>query len=305
MHKIFLMEDNLQCNVCHRHGHSESQCHRTKTRINTETTQTTQQETHSQQQIAEPEIETIELTSNSSITHVDEIGKDNNRQEEATPQHQRTKTPTFFPVFEKPKTTEESETLAEIPRSQETEQRNEIPEYMTRILTQINEETTNKTTLTQEETDRIRQYLNRVDNLITSTSIKRPALNTNIDEEITQIEEPDTKTNPKAKKPKSSIITPTELEKLLVDVKTEIQTNPDKYILEFDTFKDFIFNSQEHRDKISLAKDYTTEIPRLISMLQELYHLLQDSRIKNRFTRLINKLNPNDTSSNENTIMEP
>lgn len=106
--------------------------------------------------------------------------------------------------------------------------------------------------------------------------------------------------------------TPSELDAILKDIRVEIENNPDNYILNYDNLKDLIENAHGHKNKAQLIYEYTPEPPKLQQMLKNLYPLLQDTKMKNRFTRLINKINnskpkeptPPITSNNDDHIVE-
>lgn len=76
-----------------------------------------------------------------------------------------------------------------------------------------------------------------------------------------------------------------------------METNPNKYIISYEELTDLIDNAHGNKNKIALAQEYTPNIQQLIKTLNDLYPLLDDSNMKNRFTRLKNKISLTPTST--------
>lgn len=77
-----------------------------------------------------------------------------------------------------------------------------------------------------------------------------------------------------------------DLEKQLKKAKILIETNPEKYPISYTQLKDLLENSHGNKDKIGLALEYTQDTEKLIEMLHKIYPTLDDSKTKNRVTRL-------------------
>lgn len=81
-----------------------------------------------------------------------------------------------------------------------------------------------------------------------------------------------------------------DIDKALEPLKTIITKEPTRFVLPFNTFKRFIQDAIESKNPTTVAEEYTDNIPALIMMISTLHPYLNDSGIKNRFTRLKNKL---------------
>lgn len=306
--KLFLMEDKLQCTICHRHGHTEQQCYQKKS-------QEPQQPQENQPAQAQPEKhDEIEPTQNIQQTQPEQAEQTINTQpllsEQAETQILPLKNSTkkmnniitnYFLQQEYPTQTQSTQKSTTQHQEQPTTTINtDSTEKTAQATENSSEDTLTTLEITQEDADNIRHLLSKIPNI--PTPIKRPALNTSSSEENIKVDTPSIKTNQKTKKQKTNNTNDTEEQ--LAEIKLEIENNPEKYCLDYETFKDLIENAQGNRDKISLANDYTQDLTKLCTMLQSLYPLLQDSKMKNRFTRLINKINISNNSQNDNSVME-
>lgn len=72
--------------------------------------------------------------------------------------------------------------------------------------------------------------------------------------------------------------------------KTQIEQNPDSYILNAQEFKSFFENVKGSEDPVSIARQYTDNIKDLIDMLRNLAPLFPERTYKARCTRLANRL---------------
>lgn len=64
----------------------------------------------------------------------------------------------------------------------------------------------------------------------------------------------------------------------------------DVFPLSYDNFVDFLENAFPNPNPISIANNYTDKIPELVNMIKFLYPHFTSPQLKNRCTRLINKL---------------
>lgn len=118
-----------------------------------------------------------------------------------------------------------------------------------------------------------------------------------IQEELSNPDEIDGKQNPEQSKKKSkkqdrgeSPASQIPIEELLSPVKDEINKNPEKYVLDYETFKELLENVQGSNEHLSIVQEYTGNVTDLMTMLKEIYPFLKHRQIKNRFTRLQTKL---------------
>lgn len=100
-----------------------------------------------------------------------------------------------------------------------------------------------------------------------------------------------TSTN-KSKKIKKSDSTEslTPLDEQLDPIRDIITKKPDSYIMDFDQLVLFLENVQGSPDPLSIAKEFTQDIEELLLMLRNIYPLLTHRSIKNRITRIQNKI---------------
>ena len=102
-----------------------------------------------------------------------------------------------------------------------------------------------------------------------------------------------TKQNEMRKLRKTRSICPTyniTTDKLIECLKIKIKMKSKKYPVDYDWFKDFIENATSCSDPLSISKNYTSNTQSLITMINTLYLLLKIKLIKNRFTRIQNRL---------------
>ena len=64
----------------------------------------------------------------------------------------------------------------------------------------------------------------------------------------------------------------------------------DIYIIKFEQYKELLTKAKGNPDIVQLAQSYTTDLTSLIKMLRETYPSLSNRSIKNRISRVINKL---------------
>lgn len=97
----------------------------------------------------------------------------------------------------------------------------------------------------------------------------------------------------KPKKPRSDSqenLTQMNTFELISPLKNVMEKNPLKYPITYDQLADFIENVQGSNDQLHIAREYTSDINGLLVSLKELYPNLEKRAIKNRFTRLINRI---------------
>lgn len=98
------------------------------------------------------------------------------------------------------------------------------------------------------------------------------------------------------KKPKSDntgLNNSDKMEDLLSPLKTKLSGEENPYVLNYAQFKGFIERTKGNPNIKDLSLEYTDDTQSLITMLRENYLNLTDRNIKNRFTRIINKLSTN------------
>ena len=81
-----------------------------------------------------------------------------------------------------------------------------------------------------------------------------------------------------------------QLERSLLAIKQQIDTDSAKYNLTFDDLKNFLENSHGQHDVIKIAENITTDTKNLVNAMNEVYEHLNDKSMKSRFTRLKKKL---------------
>lgn len=179
----------------------------------------------------------------------------------------------------------------------------QIKQTTTTVTTEQQKQPNQYVSLSQTEQDEITKYLMETKNA-TSTPTKRPAISSASSEESTKIDTTEDKISVKVKKQKPDTPSQDKIDNHLKNVKSEIQNNPGKYILSYEELLHFLENCQGNKEKTLLANEYTNDIPKLITMLQDLYKFIADRKIKSRFTRLINKLNPELNNQHDNAMLE-
>lgn len=319
-HKIYLMEDNLRCNKCHRHGHTDNQCH-----------QTTEQQTQAQsdQQINNipttlaptqyPEQTTIsqEIQNNYDkppTSHAQdqvsvETAATNNTNLITTTKTTKKQERNISLTDTKNSSThitQEKQQTKNIAQQSEQEWKQQLEEFLGKRpnLSQQDEDN-DETNTTQKTVQDIQQFLDEYKNK-TQTPNKRPALTPASSEDNLNLQPTQDKNKKQPKKQKSN----NELDDELIKIKEEMAKSPEKYIITYEQFKDLIENAHGNKDKISLANEYTSETDKLITMITDLYPLLEDPKTKNKFTRLKNKIRPptkqtpNTSSQNDDHFLE-
>lgn len=349
--KMFLMEDNIRCRTCNRHGHTEIQCYFTRnqqsqqTPSSTITEQTTnnliininQEETQPTQQLTtQNNNETIEIeqtlqpmtTESLPATEQQETAKTQPQQTiVADTQHQKTTQLPNNPETSKPHTLNQEENLPtkqkpeKQPTFETTENKSEkqgnqqfkqqlLQEWQQKIAIlskeNQNDEINNENTLENmsiqfEQFEKFFSQISdsKIPNQQSSTPNKRPATSIASSEENLQTE--NTQEKPKTTKPKKQKHY-NEIDDQLKLIKEEMEKNQDKYKLTYAQFRDFFENAQGNKENLlEMASEYTSDKNILPAMLYDLYPFLHDSKIKNKFTRLRNKLN---TLQNGDDLLE-
>lgn len=83
---------------------------------------------------------------------------------------------------------------------------------------------------------------------------------------------------------------PTPIEEIMEPVKEYFQKDITTSLLTYDQLVDFLSNVEGNPDPISVARDYTDDIPKLLELLAKLYPIFKHRSIKNRITRLRKKM---------------
>lgn len=98
--------------------------------------------------------------------------------------------------------------------------------------------------------------------------------------------------NKKSKPDKTNTTTKPTLNtsELLEPIRDELNENPEKYSISFDTLAEFLENVQGVPDPLEVAREYTDDVEALINTLSEVYPKLDNIGIKTRITRLKTKI---------------
>lgn len=251
-YRLFLSTETANCTICKKNGHSAQQCHFKNQEItNLNETHTTN--TQSKKDIIQPQILQI------------------NKQKQIYNTTQNTKEHTLIT------------TVAEV----------HPPQNINSPSPQINNKTIEKNSHIEQISKNATQQQATPANISIESIHKRTrkeSSSTSSAEEIrTQEDKEETieKNNEdkekKLKKPKKS---PPNTDQL----KNEITNNPNKYIISYDNFTEFLENSSATKDKLNLSRQYTEDTHQLIAMMDNLYPLLHDRTIKHKYTTLKTKL---------------
>lgn len=81
------------------------------------------------------------------------------------------------------------------------------------------------------------------------------------------------------------------IEQLTTQLKVEMKKNKKKYIMTYHELKEFLEKANGSPDPLKISRHYTEKTTEILKMMQELQPFLQHSSIKNRFTRIRNKIN--------------
>lgn len=84
-------------------------------------------------------------------------------------------------------------------------------------------------------------------------------------------------------------------------LRTEVEENPENYILSFDQIKDLLENILASNHPLDTIEDYTDKEDEIIPMLQQIYDKIDGFHIKNKITRTIKKLKTAFEQEQENT----
>lgn len=119
-----------------------------------------------------------------------------------------------------------------------------------------------------------------------------------------ETDEPFKKPNQKPKKSKlsqsDSNLTQT-IEEQLKPVEDLIKDDSRQYVLSYDLFKDLLENAYSTEDSLSVALSYTENVEGIINMINDIYPNLKHRSIKNRCTRIKNRLSQKQTSDSESS----
>lgn len=94
----------------------------------------------------------------------------------------------------------------------------------------------------------------------------------------------------KVKRSKSNDKLAKTIDELLAPAKQEIENNPNSYLINYTQFKSFLENAFGSANPGEIAIEYTDNINDLVTMMRNIYPFLVERSIKNRFSRIINKL---------------
>lgn len=292
-YKIYLMEDSLRCSNCFKHGHNEDVCHQAAKESDERTTLTENSpSTSGIQNLAQTYIETTLSQGISNFV--------NNQPPPIQPQtevnNELINTNTSVKETEQIKQTPSTEiqtNLHQMTKRQLEEQYKELSSRMELLRQQMNEEEDNDE---EESQDEEIELTNTLETATPHQPIKRPAESSHNSEEnlsYTETTASDDEVRTKHKKPKS--LTPKlTIEQQMENIRIDIEENPQNYALSFDQLKDFLENTPGHKNILSLAQEYTSDIPQLITTLNRLYKNLYNNKLKNRVTRILKKLKNGD-----------
>lgn len=156
-----------------------------------------------------------------------------------------------------------------------------------------------------DEMDTSQSYLNPTETEQRTQKRTAPSTSTSIEDDISTLDSTQTpegnqqptnyskpKTAPQNKKLKKSdsIESLTPLDEQLEPLKEMILRKPDSYILNFDQLVAFLENVKGSPDPLSIATEFTSDIEELLVMLKNIYPILTHRSIKNRITRIQNKI---------------
>lgn len=125
-----------------------------------------------------------------------------------------------------------------------------------------------------------------VSEILTPTSEEIPSIS-NVAPENQIFKTPQLTLN--SKKHKLEACTPLNM-KLLQDTKTFIDSHTPPLILNTEQLLDLFDNTHGSKDVLAIVKDYTTDIPALITMLEKVHPYITDRNLKTRCTKLRKKL---------------
>lgn len=96
--------------------------------------------------------------------------------------------------------------------------------------------------------------------------------------------------NPKRPAKKSKKSSTTAIKEMLLPVKNAMDADPSQFIINFLELVSLFENSTDVTDFTTIASNYTSDLPGLLHCLQKLHPYYIEPSIKNRSTRLQNKL---------------
>lgn len=311
--KIFFSDENTKCNICKRNGHPDTLCHQNVQNQNKpiernnmflQSTQTNNQSQNTQQ-TQEPDLITKSTQllhtqiSNETELHTTPTKNGNTNQISV----QNNQIQEYVEITSEETSTKELQEL-----NQQIIELQKRSDYLKRKnkLEPINNRTSTDDTDYQEQISQ-----ENLTPTATSTPSKRAATELNSPgaeeknfETTTTDETPSQKYQVKKPKTNGTNNTNDELDLLLMPIKEEIEKNSEKYTLNYNQLKHFVDNFPSAKDKHQFASEYAKDWKDIYNMLRELYKSLTDSKMKNRFTRIMKKLNSKNNIQDDDIIVE-
>lgn len=317
-YRIFLMEDNLRCNNCKKHGHTESQCHHTRDQPQEQK----QSEEQSQQSLSQqlPLQQPLTQQSPSQQLQTQQSPLQQSQQYETTPLQLDTIINLDETHTDSIISTQEINQIKETyltSKEQQWDSNNESqPETTNKIIHNVqvhtdlincqNKKNAKKLEQTQKmQTTQPEKCQNTSDNSRQKRSLPHSS-NDSINQDnnnssnttnttIPQSEQTLTRQTKKTKtnrsrsvSPKNLSLTEEQTEEILKKLKPKFQKN--NYKLNFEIFKKIIENVQNNADPLTTVKDYTEDIEEFLKILQDLYQHAPTPSLKQKFTKLITKI---------------
>jgi len=90
------------------------------------------------------------------------------------------------------------------------------------------------------------------------------------------------------------------LTELLAPTQTIFENELNKPIISFNDLKELIEQCDKPKNAPSVASEFTSDIPALITLLDQCYALIKDKKLRNRVTRMKNALAPSEKPPNPN-----
>lgn len=316
-YKIYLSEDNLRCPICKKLGHTENLCHnknnsqtpyqQTRKDLNNSTqTPLTSSYEQPRQDIPTREKQ-INQQTNETKCNQEPIKRNttnitkNTNETTKQPTINKTKEPnlqsTNEPETNQSHSTQKVENGETNPEQSTSDLIRQLKQKQNEWKLQLEEHAyTKPNPLSQEIITNMQQFINDI--TTQSTPQKRPALKSTSSEENTSKTENEPKKK-STKKPKSNNI-----DEKLKKIKAIMENNPNKYPIDYPHFKDILENSTGNKNKHLLVQEYTEDTTQTIKMLDEFHSIIEDSGLKNRLTRLKNKLIATPFNENGDDILE-
>lgn len=283
-YRVFLSLDNMICYTCKEEGHLAINCPNNLNRI-TEEINTTNE---------------INKNNEINISNTTDIANDENS---------KNKTNTNIDIDNVPNTNEDNtnnDTHLYQKKTNEQKTNEQKNEKTNTTKPKLTTEDSNVEKITEQEanntisitTKRTRKLTNSLEDIIQEIN----ALEEN---EKTIVENPPTLPNvenetnvPKKKPKKVRSESPNALQNLNTEelfqmekkLQNEMESHPNKYLINYPTLKEFFENANGSTDQLKIAREFTTNIPRLLISLSDLYPFLETRHGKHRFTRLMTKI---------------